>query len=107
MTPLLLPVGAWGIFAAEGTVDWSPTVNTFLLVVLALIGLYGERARRRDADRVSSRLRQEATRVSDRLAEARDITREEMKANTALTAEVHSSLTGDRRSSELRTRNGD
>lgn len=82
MGPLICGIA---VVSAGDAVDWSPTINTFLLLLLAIVAAVREYYSRRDAKEIQERAKQ----------------------LTALTADVHQSITGEHRDTELRTRTDD
>lgn len=63
-------VGVLFLALATGTaVDWSSSINTFLLIVLAIVSFISERYRKKEAKEVKSDLHSEGDRLRKALVE--------------------------------------
>lgn len=73
-------------------VNWSPTINTLLLVLLSLITLYKERAARKDRAL---------------LAEKTDVVIEKADQTVKTAQNIEQKITGEHRPPDMRTRADD
>lgn len=73
-------------------VNWSPTINTFLLLVLAVVTIYKERAAKKDRAE---------------LAEKTDVVIEKADQTVKTAKNIEQKITGEHRPPDIRTRADD